>query len=80
MNTNLYDYLLLLGGLIFVLIVDYFQNRCPKCNTWHILRRGLIILDKPLDEELMNWVKCKKCGHEWKKSLRFHPGDTWYSE
>ena len=80
MNDDLYNLLLLLGALIFVLIVDYFQNRCPKCNTWHILRRGLIILDKSNDEPMKNWVACKKCGHEWKKLLRFHPGDTWYSE
>ena len=60
MNDDLYNLLLLLGALIFVLIVDYFQNRCPKCNTWHILRRGLIILDKSHDEPIKNWVACKK--------------------
>jgi|TARA_B100001540_G_C15542861_1_gene522186 hypothetical protein len=80
MVDDLYNFLLVLGLIIFLLIVDYSRNRCPKCRTWHFFRRGLIILDKPRDESLKNWVKCKKCGHEWKKLLRFDVGDTFYTE
>ena len=80
MNDDLYKFLLILGLIIFILIVDYLQNRCPKCGTWHFFRRGLIILDKPLDETLKDWVKCKKCGHVWKKSLRFDGGHTFGGE
>ena len=63
---------LLLGapiGISVLVFIDYLSNRCPKCKTWHFLRSGLIVLDKPSKKKFeMEWVKCKKCGHEWEKA------------
>ena len=63
---------LLLGapiGISVLVFIDYLSNRCPKCKTWHFFRSGLIVLDKPSKKKFeMEWVKCKKCGHEWEKA------------
>ena len=54
--------------VIFIFaFIDYLSNRCPKCKTWHHFRSGLIVLDKPSEMYHREWVKCKKCGHEWLK-------------
>ena len=59
----------ILIGTFVVFFIDYLSNRCPKCKTWHFLRSGLIVLDKPSEKKFeMEWVKCKKCGHEWEKA------------
>ena len=66
---------LLLGipiGIFVVVFIDYLSNRCPKCKTWHFYRSGLIELDKPSKKFHREWVKCKKCGHEWEKLVSGH--------
>ena len=68
---------LLLGapiGISVVVFIDYLSNRCPKCKTWHFFRFGLIELDKPSEKSGREWVKCKKCGHEWLKLVEI---DLW---
>ena len=69
MSENL-TLLLSIPIVIFILFfIDYLINRCPKCRTWHFARFGLIELDKPSEKLMREWVKCKKCGHEWEKLI-----------
>ena len=56
-------------NILLVHFVDYLKNNCPKCRTWHFFRFGLIILDKPCKKLSREWVRCKKCGHEWEKII-----------
>ena len=61
---------------LLVLFVDYLKNNCPKCRKWHFFRFGLIILDKSSEKFGREWVRCKKCGHEWEKMVKEGSGGT----
>ena len=68
MNQDPIEVLLVIPIIVLVvLFFNYLMNHCPKCRAWHPFRFGLIILDKPCEKRGREWVKCKKCGHEWEK-------------
>ncbi len=65
MNDNPIAIFIVIALILVGLFIDYRKHRCPKCKTWHPFSFGLIILDKPCEKWDKEWVKCKKCRHEW---------------
>ena len=70
MNEPIEVFIPLIFIFLIVLVIDYLKNHCPQCKAWHPFRSGLIVLEKHSDKFMKEWVKCKKCSHEWEKTVR----------
>ena len=67
MNESVAIFQSIIFIVLIVFIIDYLKNHCPKCKIWHPFRFSLIILDKPSEKQGKEYVKCRKCDHEWEK-------------
>ena len=65
--------LLLMLVVVTTLIINYFNNRCPKCKKWQI--RGFDRVDEEAITDKVT-VYCKRCKRKWAikyKKSEFQP-------
>lgn len=54
--------LLLILVIIATVLINYLNNRCPKCKKWQF--KGFNRADEKISEEVVT-VYCSRCSHKW---------------